>query len=266
MPWRPPICPPRPTDGRGRCPGASSPPQTGGLAHQPGQLAPGAVRPFRRVARRLSGGAAADQPPHSPAWALRRVPQLYKKYVVVQSRALHGTEQNRFFVQFAPGSGGPSWPLPACPAPASPGGLPWCAAALSGPLPGRVRPAAIRRPGTLARPAGPWYGAALPGCLAALRRGLLWWARRAGVWWAVLASARVSYIDRRASWGPQGGRSPPIKQRGPRWGAPAPVRRGPFGPWCGGVGAAGAGRRHTRGIMIQFPRRPGGRKIQVRPS
>nr|CDL67125.1 unnamed protein product [uncultured bacterium] len=114
MPWRPPICPPRPTDGRGRCPGASVPPQTGGTAHQPGQLAPGAVLPFRRVARRLSGGAAADQPPPSPAWALRRVPQLYKKYVVVQSRALHGTEQNRFFVQFAPGSGGPSWPLPAC--------------------------------------------------------------------------------------------------------------------------------------------------------
>lgn len=58
MPWRPPICPPRPTDGRGRCPGASGPPQTGGPAHQPGQLAPGAVLPCG-----LAGAGRGPAPP-----------------------------------------------------------------------------------------------------------------------------------------------------------------------------------------------------------
>lgn len=58
MPWRPPICPPRPTDGRGRCPGASGPPQSGGPAHQPGQLAPGAVLPCG-----LAGAGRGPAPP-----------------------------------------------------------------------------------------------------------------------------------------------------------------------------------------------------------
>ena len=74
-PPRPAGCPGALQPSRGRCPGASGPPQTGGPAHLPGQLAPGSVRPSR-----------AASPPFGGVCSGGRV---------------------------APGSGGPSWPLPA---------------------------------------------------------------------------------------------------------------------------------------------------------
>lgn len=168
MPWRPPICPPRPTDGRGRCPGASGPPQSGGPAHQPGQLAPGAVRPSRRggaAAVRRRGRRSAATPSRLGA---ARVLDCTKKMLLFNPGRYTGMNKTVFL--FSP------------------------------------------RRGLVGRP----------------------------------ALCPRSWLKRRASWGPQGGQCPPNKQRGPRWGAPAPVRRGPFGPWCGGAWAAGAGRRHTR--------------------
>lgn len=71
IPLPPPICHSRQTDGRGRCPGASGPPQSGGPAHQPGQLAPGAVRPFGLAG---AGRGPAPPVPMAPPGAPSRCP------------------------------------------------------------------------------------------------------------------------------------------------------------------------------------------------
>ena len=109
-------------------------------------------------------------------------------------------------------------------------------------------------PGAAAAPPRPGVGPPNPGpsgppclALAALRAALCLVGRPAAAAGSPLRAIPPGCGPRSSA---PGGRWPaaraPGPLRAPPAGAPAPVRRGPFGPWCGGVGAAGAGRRHTR--------------------
>ena len=266
MPWRPPICPPRPTDGRGRCPGASGPPQSGGPAHQPGQLAPGAVRPYS-----LAGAGRGPAPPvpiappgapsrcpaaasgfggafavcsrsSAPAPRLRAGPAHRAGPLLRRGRGCGSPFGGRGRGRFPPPppalayrrvrssvAGPPGCPPSPPAAPPGGGGGPGGAALPRRPGVGPPSPAPPGRPGSPLLPSGrPCVG------WAALR---LLRARPCG------RSLRASgpAPPRRGAAGPLRGPVGPLC--GPPAGAPAPVRRGPFGPFLAAVRqlARGAG-------------------------
>lgn len=268
MPWRPPICPPRPTDGRGRCPGASGPPQTGGPAHQPGQLAPGAVQPSSLAgAGRGPAPPALIAPPGAPSRCPAGPPWPWRGFfgvlALVRPRSpAPGWARSSCGPPPPPGPGlrlplrGPGpWSVPA-PAPclglsaralarrgaagvppsppAAPpggGGGPGGAALPRRPGVGPPSPAPPGRPGSPLLPSGrPCVGRA---ALRLLR------ARPCGR--SLRASGPVP--PRRGAAGPLRGPVGPLC--GPPAGAPAPVRRGPFGPFLA------AARQLARGASKQ---------------
>nr|CRY93988.1 hypothetical protein [uncultured prokaryote] len=159
MPWRPPICPPRPTDGRGRCPGASGPPQSGGPAHQPGQLAPGAVRPSRRggaAAVRRRGRRSAATPSRLGA---ARVLDCTKKMLLFNPGRYTGMNKTVFLFSPRRGLVGRPALCPRVPPPPRPAGCPGRCCPLGAGA--RVRPA----PGALlpSRAASPPFGGGCSG-------------------------------------------------------------------------------------------------------
>ena len=185
MPWQPPIYPPRPTDGRGRCPGASVPPQTGGPAHQPGQLAPSAVRPCGLAG---AGRGPAPPAPMAPPGAPSRCPAgpLALAGLLRCGRAcpppLPCSGLGPLIVRAPPPPGpglrlplrGPGpWSVPA-PAPClglSARALPRLGAAGAAPLPARCAAWGRRRAGRCSCAAAPWGGPPQPRPLrAALAR------------------------------------------------------------------------------------------------
>lgn len=234
MPWRPPICPPRPTNGRGRRPGASGPPQTGGPAHRPGRLAPGALRsgwrgPWARP-------AGADGPAGGPVPLPRRRLWLWRGFfgvlALVRPRSpAPGWARSSCGPPPPPGPGlrlplrGPGpWSVPA-PAPCL--GLSARALARRGaagvpPSPPAAPPGAGGGPGGAALPRRPGVGPPSPAPPGRPGSPLLP-SGRPCVGWAALRLLRARPCGRslRAS-----GPAPP------RRGAAGPLR-GPVGPLCG---------------------------------
>lgn len=239
MPWRPPICPPRPTDGRGRCPGASGPPQSGGPAHQPGQLAPSVVRPCGLAG---AGRGPAPPAPVAPPGAPSRCPagplalaglRAVWSRVSAPAPLLRAGPAHRAGPPSA-GAGAAAPPPGAGAVVGSrPRPLPWPIGAGAPPSRGRrgsPPPRPLRRLGAAA-------GRALQ-----LRRRALGWAPpapappgrpgspllpsgRPCVWWAALRLLRA----------PPCGRS--LRAAGP-----APPRRGAAGPLRGPLGRSAAPR------------------------
>lgn len=157
------------------------------------------------------------------------------------------------------------WPVGACARPSR--------CRRGAPLPARFAAWGRRRAGWRSSAAPPWGGPPLPGpsgppwlALAALRAALCGAGRPAAAAGSPLRAFPPGFGPRSSA---PGGRWPAARAcwaaLRPPGCAPALVRRGPFGPCHGFSSRTGAGRGLTRGIIIRLPRRPGGRKIQVRP-